>query len=662
MLLSDSQLLEIKQLIADHHNAFIVNAIDPQAVTPEILEDLRQKGLVNAKGQSIEDAYLYGQVLAAAQDPKTATMSLTEFKAYLRRNPVPLTQTEQQAVIMNQQQAAQYVRGLGNRIDLQTGQTLINADHDLRRQMRDTITRKTDANIAARETVKKLKSDLGWATQDWTRDLDRIAITEKQSAMQQGSADAYAKRYGKDVMVAKMAMPDCCPRCAELYTGPDGMPRIFRLADLEKNGTNVGRRAAEMRPVVGPAHPHCVCTLIRVPAGWGFDANGDLMPGGEFGERYDDPGTLEASLAAETSLRKSLQTPGSLADFQGIPITIEHAAGSTRPWRNRDGLSGTTQMLFAYGYIQDTHGADGDNIDCYLGPNPLARRAYVVHQMTAQGVYDEDKVMLGFSCESDARGAYEAHYTEPRIGGIDAMSMRHFKRWLASQAPHDAPLKSGFARGAKRGTDKPGRNPPLVLPLQKANIPLYSVGPTQAAQHNPRLRGYDGANFLFNTPPIKPPVRDETIVGKLAPEKAFLTKYGLKPGGQGLRRDKKIYEYQDIPPRPVKYFRFNDQWVQDPELREKTAYMQREWLKKQQEQRATYHNYADVHAQTAKPKNPTLVVRLPKPTKMRHKAPQASAPGPNVPVPLDIADDTAPKKRKRKKAARTPVTRQDVSR
>ena len=430
MLLTDAQLHEIRQIIADHHSAFVANVIHPSAVDPETLERLRAKGLINVKINSVEDSYIYGQLLAALDDPRVAKMGYDELRLYLRRNPVPLSPIEQRAVQVAQHTAAQYAVGLGRRVDLETGQSALNIDTQLQARMRDTIRTATAESIAKRQSAQQLKSDLGWATKDWARDWDRIAITETNNALQRGTADHYAKRFGAGARVAKRVMPDCCEHCRRLYVGPDGQPRIFRLSQLERNGTNHGRKAREWLPVVGSVHPHCQCQLIRVPEGWGFSEEGELVPGGEYGVDYGGQGDLERCMHEELDLIKSVKVGH--VDFQGLPIAIENAPGTTRHWKAPDGQEGDTHMLFAYGYVEDTNGQDGDEIDVFLGPDPRAQMVYVIHQQNPQtGLYDEAKTFLGFSSPAAAKSAYLAHFDRPDyFGWMEAYSITGFKRWI----------------------------------------------------------------------------------------------------------------------------------------------------------------------------------------------------------------------------------------
>ena len=217
-LLTDEQLHEIRELIRAHHSAFIANTIGPEAVAPEVLEQLSERGMIDVEIATIEDAYLYGHALAAADNPAVSKMSLEEFKQWVRRNPIPLTDQERRAIDFAKHQAAQYAVGLGNRVDTQTGQLLIEADRQLEQQRRSEIQTATAEAIAQRKSVKELVSDLKWKTQDWARDWDRIAVTEKHNAMQHGMADHYIKRYGDGVRVFKRPTPDACFIAGTLVT------------------------------------------------------------------------------------------------------------------------------------------------------------------------------------------------------------------------------------------------------------------------------------------------------------------------------------------------------------------------------------------------------------------------------------------------------------
>lgn len=123
--------------------------------------------------------------------------------------------------------------------------------------------------------------------------------------------------------------------------------------------------------------------------------------------------------------------------FQGLRLAIENRTGSVRSGVDKDGKPWRTVMKNPYGYIKGTKGADGEEVDAYLGPKKDAPQAFVVHQRKADGKsYDEDKVMLGFASQEDARKAFLAHYNSPKfLGPISEVTMGRLKALLKSDKP-----------------------------------------------------------------------------------------------------------------------------------------------------------------------------------------------------------------------------------
>ena len=112
--------------------------------------------------------------------------------------------------------------------------------------------------------------------------------------------------------------------------------------------------------------------------------------------------------------------------YQGLPIVIENPVGSIRKHQN-----GITKMFYPYGYIKKTVGRDGDEIDCFIGNDPYAANVFVIKI----GIDDrEDKVMLGFSNETQARDAFLAHYDDQKaLGEITEMPIKLFREVLENK-------------------------------------------------------------------------------------------------------------------------------------------------------------------------------------------------------------------------------------
>lgn len=114
--------------------------------------------------------------------------------------------------------------------------------------------------------------------------------------------------------------------------------------------------------------------------------------------------------------------------FQGLPYVVEtpkYGIRSGKTWMN---VSPTD-----YGYICGFEGADGDDIDCYIGPDPESRVVYVVDQNKIESSnFDEHKCMLGYSSQSAALIDYMAGHTEGYkiFRAITPLNIDKFKEWL----------------------------------------------------------------------------------------------------------------------------------------------------------------------------------------------------------------------------------------
>lgn len=134
--------------------------------------------------------------------------------------------------------------------------------------------------------------------------------------------------------------------------------------------------------------------------------------------------------------------------FAGLPISIENRKGSRRYWTDPEtGEEGSTLMEHPYGYIRGRKGADGDEVDVFLGPDENSNHVFIVNQRAGADLrrFDEHKVMLGFRTLDEARAAYLKHYNArgPQLlGSIREWTMERFKRWLDG-GDLDEPVQKG---------------------------------------------------------------------------------------------------------------------------------------------------------------------------------------------------------------------------
>ena len=100
-----------------------------------------------------------------------------------------------------------------------------------------------------------------------------------------------------------------------------------------------------------------------------------------------------------------------VTSFQGLPISIENKKGDTRSGVDADGVKWSVKMPFDYGYIKGTKGADGQPVDCFIGPLKDCKFAFIIHQTKFdKSGFDEDKCMLGWPSAERAEKAYRSAY------------------------------------------------------------------------------------------------------------------------------------------------------------------------------------------------------------------------------------------------------------
>lgn len=143
------------------------------------------------------------------------------------------------------------------------------------------------------------------------------------------------------------------------------------------------------------------------------------------GKSRPNPQRMEKQLAAGAEdaapLRKWI-------NWHGCDVTIENPVGSTRSGMV-DMRMWVMKMSNDYGYLQRTKGADGDQIDVFVGNDSKAKMVYVIHTMKAPEFrdYDEDKCMLDFPSEKAARSAFFANYDRPEhFGSMQVMPVEMF--------------------------------------------------------------------------------------------------------------------------------------------------------------------------------------------------------------------------------------------
>lgn len=154
----------------------------------------------------------------------------------------------------------------------------------------------------------------------------------------------------------------------------------------------------------------------------------------------------EAEKETETDLTPEQKESGDYkkghVKIQDFDIAIENPKGSARSGVDKDGKEWSQEMHNTYGYFEGTKGKDSDDVDCFIGPNPLSEDIFVIDQLDKDGNFDEHKVMLGFDSSEEAREAYLSNYEDgwTGLGDITKVNIEDFRKWVQKDDVRSKPF------------------------------------------------------------------------------------------------------------------------------------------------------------------------------------------------------------------------------
>jgi hypothetical protein len=127
-------------------------------------------------------------------------------------------------------------------------------------------------------------------------------------------------------------------------------------------------------------------------------------------------------------------------EWNGLPIDIEWKAGDVREHGNSDYQR---YMVWSYGYLRGTDSADGEELDCFVGPKEDVDTVFVCVQKSGdfevseegaeEDSFDEFDVILGAEDKSEAEAIMRLHYADNQIGAIFELPLASFKELVLPQ-------------------------------------------------------------------------------------------------------------------------------------------------------------------------------------------------------------------------------------
>ncbi len=147
------------------------------------------------------------------------------------------------------------------------------------------------------------------------------------------------------------------------------------------------------------------------------------------------PSTLRSVNAEDAEVVRKM-SPARMPKLRycGLNLFIENPRGTVRVTKDIAGKEWANMMPDHYGFIKGYEGADGQDVDCFIGSNLRAENAFVIVQKNPDTrEFDEYKVMLCYDDVEQAIDAYRMSYSNDWDGFdhvLPPMSIDELKSWL----------------------------------------------------------------------------------------------------------------------------------------------------------------------------------------------------------------------------------------
>lgn len=118
----------------------------------------------------------------------------------------------------------------------------------------------TDIKVPTRELQRRVSRTLRAA--GIRLYMDAYVRTQRMLALQTASWDRQRPGWEADTLVYRVPPRDACRECLRLYMLPDGMPRLYRVGEVEQPGARRANRGPRRKWVqkIGPVHDNCRCS------------------------------------------------------------------------------------------------------------------------------------------------------------------------------------------------------------------------------------------------------------------------------------------------------------------------------------------------------------------------------------------------------------------
>ncbi len=271
-MFSPTQISELLEILNKQNLIFISSKLGTTYLTPDELSKLQSYGinphhLYEESNDIAKMSFHFGLISDALGKLEAKNITLEDLKNYfIKGDYIPLTKVERNTIDSIKKQYLGDIRANNGRIFQDINNIIAKGEKNNREAYEKVIRDEVEKGTLMKKTSGEIARDLARKTGDWNRNFRKIVSYISHQAWDEGRAASISDKYGEDALVAKNVYSGACKYCISAYlTGGIGsQPKIFKLSTLKANGSNIGRKSADYKPVIGNHHPECRCTLFSV--------------------------------------------------------------------------------------------------------------------------------------------------------------------------------------------------------------------------------------------------------------------------------------------------------------------------------------------------------------------------------------------------------------
>lgn len=116
--------------------------------------------------------------------------------------------------------------------------------------------------------------------------------------------------------------------------------------------------------------------------------------------------------------------------IHGLSVRIENPKGSVRSGTDAQGRPWESVMKCDYGYFERSTGADGDQVNVFIGPDLDSELVVAIDQHQGQK-FDETKFVIAVSSREQGEKLYLANYQKGwKLGPTSTATVSQLRQWL----------------------------------------------------------------------------------------------------------------------------------------------------------------------------------------------------------------------------------------